>query len=342
MAAVNSEHVTAHQAGADRNLAVPLGSAYAPLIWDTADDRHRDCSEFQPQVAPNTWPGHKEICIDLVMRTTHHDRKRDRDLLGTLHRFMTWAKAKGFACDPEHLLVGDRIDLFINKTFPNPVTANTRRWQLRVIAATVFPPPESDANRRQEALPAHSDLDLARLLDARDSLLAGRKRYSSKRLELHRDVTAILALTFGAGCNGRSVHRVQEAWLQEAPRGLELHRPDLEVPIPIGAPWATMVRECLTGDAQAWLVRPGSHVSRSEQVGKVMFKARGAVPAFTGFDADRAARHWQQRLIEVSGCALVVRMLGSKPGSQLPADLSARVTVTNNESTRERMWGWTS
>lgn len=283
--------VPVYRGGQGRPVAVSPTDTYTPMTWDACEQRVQDLLAYAPKTHARAWAAHGEMVRDLVLRTDYFDRLRDRHLAGTLHRFFAWAARNGFSTDPASLLSGDRIDAFVTASFAEGSHA-THRWRLRHVAATVFPPPPAAVAIRRPAQAPHSQAERDRFLAAAASLVAGHRQDLPTRRALHRDVCVVLALTFGAGCNGQCVHQVRENWLQVQDGAVWLHRPDRTVPIPVTEPWASMLSAALTGAPEAWLLRPGTPQARNEQVGKTFYRARRFAPEFGGFDSDRAARRW--------------------------------------------------
>lgn len=333
--------VPVYRGGQGRPVEVSPTDTYTRMTWDACEQRVRDLLAYAPKDNARAWAAHSEIVRDLVLRTDYFDRLRDRHLAGTLHRFFAWAARKGFSTEPASLLSGDRIDLFVKTTYRGHGSHSTHRWRLRHIAATVFPPPPEAAAPRAVLLSPHTVAERQRFLDAADLLVVGHKGTLQTRQALYRDVRVVLALTFGAGCNGRSVHRVREGWLRRDEHGVWLDRPDREVPTPITEPWASILLNARTGDPEAWFVAPDSNgKERNEQVGKVFFRARNAVSAFRGFDCDRAARRWHVDVLDRAHFADLVALLGYKPGSHAPIDLAAHLEPSARPELLDRVRGW--
>ena len=224
---------------------VPPGGLYAPLQWDRSNPRFAEIADYTPKVRPASWPEHRDVALDLVMRTLYVDRKRDREDAAALHHIFTWAKDFGFATAPESLLTGDRIDACVRALWSNKRSRATYRTRLRKVAAAVFPAPPEDVIYRQHAASAHSDDDMQRFLFATKSLVAGHKGTLPTRRNMFRDMEVILGLTFGAGTNGREVHRVRESWLRRDADVWWLHREGRAVPTPISSRWAAMIHRML-------------------------------------------------------------------------------------------------
>jgi hypothetical protein len=193
---------------------------------------------------------------------------------------------------------------------------------------------------RGQPMAPHSLSDQRRHLEAAGQIIAGRHAKLPTRQAMYRDVCCVLALTYGAGCEAKTVRRVQEKWLKCCADGLWLHRPDRAVPIPIGEPWAAMLIDALTGRPDALMVRPDNTGTRNEQVGKVMFNARRAAPGLNGFDSDRAAKTWLLQRLESAGFAHIVAMTGLKSGSQMLGDLSRYLATPEVADTMRVLQGW--
>lgn len=332
--------VPVFRGGQGRPVEVAPSEVYAPMTWDVSEQRVKDLLAYRPHRANETWAAHSEVVRDLVLRTDYFDRLRDRHLAGTLHHFFSWAEARGFSTDPGSLLSGDRIDLFVTSSYSRG-SHTAHKWRLRHVAATVFPPAPEAVTPRREPMHPHSLDERDRFVDAADLLIAGHAGTLKTRRALARDVRVILALTFGAGCNGKTVHRVQEGWLRRDAAGeVWLDRPDRTVPTPIQDPWASVLLDARTGNPGAWFVRPETAQARNEQVGKVLFRARGFVPAFRGFDCDRAARRWHVDVLDSAHFADLVALLGYKPGSQTPIDLARHLSPSAQPELLARVRGW--
>lgn len=331
--------VPVFRGGQGRPVEVLPTDTYSPMSWDATQQRVKDLLAYRPKSKRENWSTHAEIVRDLVLRTDYFDRLRDRHLAGTLHRFFGWAAANGFSTDPASLLSGDRIEKFVRENYA-PGSHTTHAWRLRHVAATVFPPPPEVAKPRRTPLDPHSLQDKERFIRGCESLVAGHFASSKRRQSLHRDVQIILALTFGAGCNGKCVHRVKEGWIRRGPDGVWLDRPDRSVSTPIAEPWGHLILAALTGDASRWLVRPNAQGPRNEQVGKVFFDARKESPALVGFDCDRAARRWHADVLEQAHFPDLAALLGYKPGSHAPVDLIPHIDPTPHEAQVQRVRGW--
>lgn len=175
---------------------------------------------------------------------------------------------------------------------------------------------------------------------AAESLIAGHFASLPSRQDLYRDVRVVLALTFGAGCNGQAVHRVREGWLRQSTDGVWLDRPDRAVATPVEEPWASILMSARTGNPEAWLLRPNTVNARNEQVGKVFLRARKWAPGFHGFDSDRAARRWQVDVLARANFGDLIALLGYKPGSQTPVDLAQHLAPSETSELLTRVRGW--
>lgn len=193
---------------------------------------------------------------------------------------------------------------------------------------------------RVQPMAPHSLADQRRHLAAAGQIIAGRYAALPTRQAMYRDVSCVLALTYGAGCEAKTVRRVQEKWLETRADGLWLHRPDRAVPIPISEPWASMLIHALSGRPDALMVRPDNTGTRNEQVGKVMYNARRVAPGLNGFDSDRAAKAWLLKRLEAAGFAHIAAMTGLKPGSQMLGDLSRYLVQPPVEETMRVLREW--
>lgn len=330
------------RSGQTRPVEVPAGEAYAVLDWDPNDTRVQALGRYRPKYGPDRWDAHRQVVCDLVLRTDYYDRLRDRHLAGTLHRFLMWAEDHHFSADPEQLLVGDRIDAFVTQSWSiTSSSQHTHRWRLRMVAATIFPPPEETVLSRNPARAPHSDADKQRHLAAAEQIIAGNHSTSTSRQVMHRNVTCVLALTYGAGCEGKTVHQVQEKWLIEHTDGsLWLQRPDRAVPVPIAEPWASMLRAALSGRPEAFVVRPDNTGPRNEQTGKVLFKARPVAPGLKGFDCDRAAKAWLRDMLDRAGFAHIAAMMALRPGSQTLTAISEHLPQPKVGETMAALREW--
>lgn len=304
--------VPVFRGGQGRPVEIPIGQPYEPMAWDVTNERVVNLRAFAPKEHRDQYPRHAEMVVDLVLRTDFFSRLRDRHLAGCLHRALVWAKHHGYSTDPASLLSGDRIDAFVNATWTPPATRATHRWNLRHVASVVFPPPAEATIPRRVVLPPHTPDEEQRFLAASDTLIVRHYKDSHVRQALHRDVQAVLALTFGAGCGGKTVHRVARSWLDDQPDGLWVRRPDRNLPSPVLEPWDAILRARLDGNPDEWLVRPQTPTARSEAVGKIFKRARAIEPALVGFDTDRAARCWSLRLMAAAEFPLICASIGSQ------------------------------
>jgi len=309
------------------------------MTWNESEQRVQDLLRYKPKKQKSQWQGHADVVRDLVLRTDYFDRLRDRHLAGTLHAFLSWAENSNYSTDPASLLSGDRIDLFVKERY-GPGGRPTHKWRLRHTAATIFPPPQEEVTSRRPPMDPHSPDERDRFARAAESLIAGHFASLPSRQALHRDVRIVLALTFGAGCNGQTVHRVREGWLRQGADGVWLDRPDRAVATPISEPWASILLSARSGDPDAWLLRPDTPNARNEQVGKVFFRARKWAPGFQGFDSDRAARRWQVDVLDRAHFADLTALLGYKPGSQTPVDLVQHLSTSGGADLLSRVRGW--
>ena len=317
------------------------GHAYRPQELDPADSRTLDLARFRPRIEAEQWDANADIVLDLVLRTPYTDRLRDKHWAGTLHRFLCWARRRGYSLWPPELLTGDRIDEFIAATYPHPTSATVHRSRLRSIAAYIFPAPHERTFVRIPPMAPHSAADIARFLAGAEELIAGHHARSTVRQALYRDVCAVLALTFGAGCHGKDVHRVRQGWVRTKHDGnLVLHRPDRALPLPIQAGWAALLAPSLTAGPDAWIVRPQSPHGRGEQVGKIFKRARTHAPQMEGFDTDRAARRWQVDLLEASQFDVLAALCGFRTGSQTAVDLVKHVPARPLNDATAIVEGW--
>ena len=315
--------MSARRVAVVRGGEVPQGSTYKPMEWDATDPRVAAAMAYRPNHRPDQWPRHADVVRDLVLRVEHEplDPLRDRHWLGTGHHFWSWAEDNGHPTEPAALLADPFITNFVSETWENPRTRATHQYRLRDIAAVVFPVPRYTRIPRSAPAAPHTDEQAQAFLKDADSLVAGRYSNLKTRVDLHRDVTVVLALTFGAGCTSEHVHRMRSRDLDDRPDGLWLSKPGAPMSIPVAEPWAGHLRAALTGDPDAWLLSPDSTGKRNERVGKVMAKARDKEPGLCGFDCDRAAKTWQTALLATIGFDVVAAMCGYRPGSQLPGDL---------------------
>lgn len=331
--------VPVYRGGQGRPVEVAPTQNYEPLTWDSSEPRVQDLLAYQPKTQHDAWASHADVVRDLVLRTDYFDRLRDRHLAGTLHGILTWAERRGFSTDPASLLSGDRIDTFVQTAYALG-SRSTHQWRLRHVAATVFPPPSETLAPRRLPMDPHTPAERDRFLAAAQTLIAGHHGDLKTRQSLHRDVIVVLALTFGAGCNGTAVHTVREEWLRHEDDGVWLDRPDRTVPTPIAEPWGSLLLDTCSGDPDAWLLRPQTPQARNEQVGKVFGRARKFAPALKGFDCDRAARRWHVDVLDKAHFADLAALLGYKPGSQTPVDLTRHLPSTEAADVRARVRGW--
>lgn len=310
---------------------VPPGQPWSPISWDQSEPRVAALYSYTPDNPTGAWDTHRETIFDLVLRVDSatprsqsspgKTRHTDIGIAYVLHLLFDWAERHGYSTNPESLLMGDRMDEFIAATFTNKSTRATYRTRLRNISATVFPSPREISYVRNPTPSPHSANERDRFFNAVQSLIAGHNAVLKTRQELYRNAMCLLALTFGAGCNSRAVHLVRQGWLKETPDGLWLHRPDRSVPIPVAARWADVLRASLTGDEDAFLIRPQGAGQRSQQVGIICHSVRVKASAFTGFDSDRASRLWHIELLEAAHFDVIAQMCNYQPSNQVPADL---------------------
>lgn len=331
--------VPVYRGGQGRPVAMTPSQTYTPMTWDETEPRVKDLLAYRPKKHKEQWLEHAEVVRDLVLRTDYFDRLRDRHLTGTLHMFFAWAKNHNFSTDPASLLAGDRIDLFVRERY-QPGSHTTHQWRLRHVATTVFPPPQEAVTPRRPPMDPHTFDERDGFTAAAESLIAGHFASLPSRQDLYRDVRVVLALTFGAGCNGQAVHRVREGWLRQSTDGVWLDRPDRAVATPVEEPWASILMSARTGNPEAWLLRPNTVNARNEQVGKVFLRARKWAPGFHGFDSDRAARRWQVDVLARANFGDLIALLGYKPGSQTPVDLAQHLAPSETSELLTRVRGW--
>jgi hypothetical protein len=318
---------------------VPVGGLYAPMAWPAGDPRFVRLGVFVPVIAPERYLVHQVRCIDLVMRTPYVDELRDRERLSALHQLFIWAQDRRFSCEPESLLSGDRIDAFIHERWKTESTRATMRTRLRHVAAVVFPPAPEMQYKRRETAGMHTEDELTRFLAASASLIGGAQRDSAHRRANHRETQVLLAISFGAGANGHEIHRIRERWLVEDEHGWWLERGRvLRTPIP--PRWMAMIAPHLTGDPQAFLLRPHCVNRRNQQVGKVMEKATKWAPGMAGFTADRAARHWHHQVLMAAHFNVVVALGGYNRDTALPMDMVPFIGVADVAAAEDIARGW--
>lgn len=328
------------EARLNHSVSVPIGARYAPLTWDPSDERVAYALAYRPGSSPEKYLEHQSVIVDLVLRTPFMTLARDRELQGSLAALFPWAKSHRFSLDPQSLLCGDRIDAHIDQLDVKPASKNTYRWRLRFVASCVFPPAAETAITRNPVSGPHDDADIERFIVALGTLDRGDGETRIKRIQMVRDLTAILVLSFGAGCNGRIIHQVQESWLTHDRDGWWLHRPDRDIPTPILADWSAAIPSLLTGKTDRWLIRPDTPQDRGSQVGKALDKARRISPTFTDFDVNRAARHWQIRLLAQAQFPALAAALGYRSGSQTLGDLLLHTPEIDISQARETLRGW--
>lgn len=329
------------QARLNHSVSVPIGQRYTPLAWDPRDERVAALARFRPKRAVERFDAHREVICDLVLRTPHINDARDRDLLSTLHVFFTWAEHHRFSTEPDSLMCGDRINPFVHQHSLKSGARAVHRWRLRFVASCVFPPPVESEISRSELTEPHCDEDLERFLLATSTMHRGEDEQRIKRLELLRDLHVLMALSFGAGCNGRMVHQVRQSWLHGGGNDWWLERPDRERMVPILSTWAPTIESLLTGNPDDFLLSPTCRGQRNTQAGKVLAKARKISPAFGDFDLNRASRHWQVNVLDRAGFAILAGILGYRPGSQTLGDLLPFLPPVHDEAARTLARRWT-
>ena len=292
------------------------GQAYTPKVWNPLDPRVRTLLAYLPRKNEAEFANHREVIIDLVLRIPFLRTNRDRQWIGTLHTFWTWAEHHHYATTPESLLCGDRIDDFVNEAYATNSTKKTHRSRLRNVAAIVFPPPVEQYFSRNETRPPHTVAERGRFMLGAAALICGHYGQSPVRRELHRNVIAILALTFGAGCPSNLMNRVEEGWLRVESDGLWLYRPDRRVPTPVEEPWAQLLLNTCSGNPKAWLIRPKQTTPRSAQAATVIARARHLEPTLVGFDADQAARRWHVDLLNAADFDVLAAVCGYRTSTQ--------------------------
>ncbi len=325
-----------------RGGVVAPGSSYRVMQWDAGDPRVARLLDYRPNYRPESWANHADIITDLVLRLDHdaQDPLRDRHWAGSLHALFTWAEDRFYSTDPVDLLVDPRITEFIDGAYENDATKATHQYRLRSTAALIFPAPPSQRIPRNVARPPHTAQERTVFLTGAAALIDGRKRSLKTRRALHRDVTVILALTFGAGCMSTVVHRLRESCVASGPGGMWLTKPDQVMPVPINEPWASMIRAALTGNPDTHLVSPGSTGKRNERVGKIMFRARHHAGLLRGFDADRAAKSWQVQMLVSCGFDVVAALCDFRPATQTVSDLIPHLPQRPESDARDLARGW--
>lgn len=318
---------------------VPDGGRYAPIAWPTDDVRFQTLLTYSPNLSAGQWPRLRDTCVDLVMRTGFVDDVRDRERLSALFQFVLWAEDHHCDTAPESLLSGDRIDAFIADRWQGLSTKATMRTRLRHVAAAVFPPAPEMAYPRKEIALVHTDDDLKRFLAATASLVAGEHGNHPHRVAVHREMQVLLALSFGAGANGHELHRVREGWLFEDATGWWLER-GRTLPTPLHSRWVGLLVPHLTGDSDAFVLRPHCLDRRNQQVGKVMEKAAKWAPGLQGFTADRASRYWHARMLRAANFDVAIAVGGYKRDTGMPMDMHPNLPLRDHKAALEMVRGW--
>lgn len=319
---------------------VPPGGAYELRSWDPADPRVADLLKYRPRYMPSAWQGHAEVIRDLVLRTPYVDKLRDRHWAGTLHAFFTWAEEKNYSTKPAALLTGDRIDAFLATGFWTSTSTPTHRSRLRKTAALVFPAPPEAAYPRRDISPGYTPAEVDRFRAACEALIHGRRGDDERNRALHREVSVILALTFGAGCGAKMLHHITEADVQWLGDVLWVSRPGRSLPVPVQPQWSALLAPTLTGDPGARLIKNNSTGKRNEAVGKVLFRARAQNPGFSGFDSDRAARTWQLHVLESANYDVLVDAAGGAAGARESRDVRGFLPERDRDQALAILAGW--
>ena len=115
----------------------PAAMEYVPIAWPGEDPRLVRLVGYRPAKHADRWEGHRDVCCDLVMRTSEIDAVRDRELLAALHVIFSDSEERELSTDPVDVLSPEHIEECVVRCWRSPAAQATNRTRLRKAAATL-------------------------------------------------------------------------------------------------------------------------------------------------------------------------------------------------------------
>lgn len=289
---------------------------------------------YRSRNSPEIWKAHGTAIIELVLAVEGTTNKTDKLLAGALNAYWAWATVRGLDLSPESLLTTGRIDAYLATV--EGESKGTIGWRLNTVARAFWKTAPAERHARKPLSAPHTARERESFIEAAATMPTRTER----DIETARNVVYLVNAAFGAGVDRSAIHQVRCGWFRDSSTGLWLKHPEIDVEVPIARGYADRLRPTLSGEKNAYVLRPAYEADRAGQASKVLERARDLQPALADFDISRAARRWRVDLLDAINFDVVAALCEVRPGQKSLADLVPYLRTRSPQDASRLAGGW--